>query len=81
MHDSALQKNCVHCWIDGFKGNRGCSKCENDERYAKPNQHKIEIRVLGADFDDSMKGMGIINHTIIGVTPRVIVADIPKGGV
>tara|TARA_R110001592_G_scaffold92659_2_gene269796 strand:- start:30293 stop:31579 length:1287 start_codon:yes stop_codon:yes gene_type:complete len=81
MHDSALQKHCVHCWIDGFKGNRGCSKCENDERYAKPNQHKIEIRVLGADFDDSMKGMGIINHTIIGVTPRVIVADIPKGGV
>jgi hypothetical protein len=43
--------------------------------------HKIEIRVVGADFDDSMKGMGIINHTIIGVTPRVIVADIPKGGV
>ncbi len=78
MHDSALQKNCVHCWIDGFKGNRGCSKCENDERYAKPNQHKIEIRVLGADFDDSMKGMGIINHTIIGVTPRVIVADTPQ---
>jgi len=80
MHDSALQRNCGNCWIDGFKGNRGCSKCENDERYAKPNQHKIEIRVLGADFDDSMKGMGIINHTIIGVTPRVIVADIPKGG-
>jgi len=43
--------------------------------------HKNEIRILGADFDDSMKGMGIINHTIIGVTPRVIVADIPKGGV
>ena len=40
--------------------------------------HKIEIRVLGADFDDSMKGMGIINHTIIGVTPRVIVADTPQ---
>jgi len=80
MHDSALQRKCGNCWIDGFKGNRGCSKCENDERYAKPNQHKIEIRVLGADFDDSMTGMGIINQTIIGVKPRVIVADIPKGG-
>ena len=40
--------------------------------------HKIEIRVLGADFDDSMKGMGIINHTIIGFEPRVVVADMPK---
>jgi hypothetical protein len=79
MHDSKETKMCNDCW-DNFKGNVGCPKCENDERYAKPNQHKIEIRVLGADFDDSMKGMGIINHTIIGVTPRVIVADIPKGG-
>ncbi len=40
--------------------------------------HKTEIRILGADFDDSMKGMGIINQTIIGVTPRVIVADTPQ---
>ena len=79
MHDSAEQKMCVNCW-QNFKGNVGCSKCENDERYAKPNQHKIEIRVLGADFDDSMKGMGIINHTIIGFKPRVVVADMPKGG-
>lgn len=79
MHDSAEQEMCVNCW-QNFKGNVGCSKCENDERYAKPNQHKIEIRVLGADFDDSMKGMGIINHTIIGFKPRVVVADIPKGG-
>jgi len=79
MHDSAEQKMCVNCW-QNFKGNVGCSKCENDERYAKPNQHKIEIRVLGADFDDSMKGMGIVNHTIIGFKPRVVVADMPKGG-
>jgi len=79
MHDSAEQKMCVNCWHN-FKGNVGCSKCENDERYAKPNQHKIEIRVLGADFDDSMKGMGIVNHTIIGFKPRVVVADMPKGG-
>jgi hypothetical protein len=42
--------------------------------------HKTEIRVLGADFDDSMKGMGIINQTIIQGTPRVIVADTPQRG-
>lgn len=41
--------------------------------------HKTEIRVLGADFDDSMKGMGIINQTIIQGT-RVIVADTPQRG-
>jgi len=42
--------------------------------------HKNEIRILGADYDDSLINMGIINHSFIGFKPRVVVADIPKGG-